>query len=84
MNSIDDDAKLLGIDEKVWNDFSKPKVEQLEFTQITDQVDDKASFERHKEAMRKRWFEYYKRCKDQQKKFKLIDQYNFLAQSKQR
>jgi len=39
---------------------------------------------RHRLSMAQRWFGYYNKSKDPQKKFKLIDQYNFLAQQRQR
>lgn len=48
------------------------------------QQDEKEAFERHKQAMAKRWFGYYRKCKDKKKKLKLIDQYNFVATMKQR
>lgn len=60
----------------------KPVIEQPEFPEIVEAIDDKEAFDRHKEAIRKRWFGYYKKCKDQQKKFKLIDQYNYLARQR--
>lgn len=88
MQSIDDDAKMLGIDEKVWQQFkqqtSKPQQIQLEFEEIVGPIDDREAFIRRKEALAKRWFGYYRKCKDQQKKFKLIDQYNKVALMKQR
>ena len=87
MNTIDEDAiNVLGINEKLWKEFreNKPVVEQPEFPEIVDAIDDKEAFLRHKESMRKRWFEYYKKCSSQKKKFKLIDGYNFLAQSRGR
>lgn len=86
MNSIDDDARLLGIDNDLWKEFKKsPKyVEQPEFPEIVDDIDDKEAFIRHKKALAKRWFGYYRKCKYHDKKIKLVDQYNFLAQSRQR
>lgn len=45
---------------------------------------DKEAFIRRKQALVKRWFGYYNKCKDQQKRLNLIDQYNFIATMKQR
>lgn len=45
---------------------------------------DKETFIRRKQALVKRWFGYYCKCKDQQKRLKLINQYNFIATMKQR
>lgn len=47
-----------------------------------EEQDKHEAFIRHKQAMAMRWFGYYRKCKDQKKRLKLIDQYNFLAQSK--
>ena len=79
MDSLDDDAKLIGIDEEVWRKFreSKPKQEQMEFPEIVDPIDDREAFIRHKQSMAKRWFGYYK--KSNQKKLRLIYQYNKIA-----
>ena len=60
------------------------RLEQMEFPEIVEPIDDGEAFIRHKQEMARRWFKYYRKEKDQQKKFKLIDQYNFLAQSRQR
>lgn len=38
----------------------------------------------HKKRMAMRWFGYYKKCKDKQKKLRLINQYNHLAQQRGR
>ena len=85
MNSIDEDAKLVGISPDVWENFKKTfKCEQIEFESIVNPIDEKEAEERHRASMAKRWFGYYKRCADQQKKFKLIDQYNSLAKPKER
>lgn len=46
------------------------------------QQDDKEAFERHKQAMAKRWFSYYKKCKS--KRNTILDQYNKIATMKQR
>ena len=56
-----------------------PRMEQAEFESITNPIDDREAFIRHKQEMARRWFGYYRKCKDKQKKFKLIDQYNYLA-----
>ena len=48
------------------------------------QQDDREAEERHRVSMAQRWFGYYRKCTDQQKKFKLIDQYNSLAKPKER
>jgi len=86
MQTIDDDAKILGINEDTWRRFktNSQKAEQAEFESITNPIDDREAFIRHKQAMARRWFEYYKRCQDQKKKFRLIDQYNALAQTRER
>lgn len=85
MNSIDDDAKLVGISPEVWEDFKRTfKYEQMEFESIVGPIDDKAAEERHRLSQAKRWFGYYRKCKSQEKKFKLIDQYNWLATSRER
>jgi len=86
MQTIDDDAKILGINEDTWRRFktNSQKAEQTEFESITNPIDDREAFIRHKQAMARRWFEYYKRCQDQKKKFRLIDQYNALAQTRER
>lgn len=86
MQSIDDDAKLIGINEETWKKFkeSKPIQEQLEFSAIVDPIDDREAFIRRKQALAKRWFGYYRKCKDPQKKLKLIDQYNLVATMQQR
>lgn len=85
MQNIDDDARTIGINEETWRQFKElHKVEQPEFEEIVAPIDDKEAFIRHKEAMARRWFGYYRKCKDPQKKLKLIDQYNFVATMKQR
>ena len=86
MQTIDDDAKILGINEDTWHRFktNSQKAEQAEFENITNPIDDREAFIRRKQALAKRWFGYYKKCKDQQKKVKLIDQYNYLAQQRGR
>ena len=45
---------------------------------------DSETYLRRKMSLAHRWFEYYKKCKDQKKKMKLIDSYNLLAQTKMR
>jgi hypothetical protein len=55
---------------------------QGEFEELTGPIDDREAFIRHKRSMAKRWFEYYKRCQDQKKKFRLIDQYNAIAKQR--
>ena len=40
---------------------------------------DSETFIRRKQALAQRWFGYYRKCKYQQKKFKLIEQYNKIA-----
>lgn len=79
MDNIDEDAKLLGIDEEVWRKFRdiKPKQEQMEFSEIVDPIDDREAFIRHKQAMAKRWFGYYRKCKGDRNA--IIDQYNKIA-----
>ena len=82
MDSLDEDAELIGIDQKTWKEFKQMYIQDdLPYFQ---EQDDKEAFIRHKQAMAKRWFGYYRKCKDSQKKFKLIDQYNYLAQQRGR
>lgn len=86
MNSLDKDAELIGIDPKTWKEFKRmtdPKYVQDDLPYFQQQ-DEKEAFERHKQAMTKRWFGYYKKCKDKKKKLKLIDQYNLVATMRQR
>lgn len=70
-DEIDKDAiEILGINPKIWKEFrgmTDPKYTQ----------DDKEAFERHKQAMAKRWFGYYKKCKGN--KNAIIDQFNKIA-----
>ena len=40
---------------------------------------DHEEYLRYKRNLARRWFAYYKKCQDQQKKMKLIKQYNLLA-----
>lgn len=85
MNNIDEDARLIGINTELWEEFKRStKTEQLEFESIVGPIDDKEAEARHRASMAKRWFGYYRKCSDQQKKFKLIDQYNSLAKPKER
>jgi len=60
------------------------RMEQMEFESIVNPIDDREAEQRHRQAMAKRWFGYYKKCTDQSKKNKLIDQYNSLAKPKER
>lgn len=80
MRSIDDDAKLIGINPKTWKEFrgmtdEKYVQDDLPYFQ---QQDDREAFERRKLALVNRWFGYYKKC-NTQKKSRLIDQYNRIA-----
>lgn len=109
MNSIDEDARLLGIDPKIWSEFKEmytswkdermtqykerelPSVRELplkrelpperlmqgEFESITGPIDDREAFIRRKQALAKRWFGYYKKCKGDRNR--IIDQYNKIA-----
>jgi len=94
MNSIDNDAiNVLGINEKLWKEFrgmtdkyiqdDLPGMLEAE-TEAKQASIDKETACRRKEALTRKWFGYYRKCKDPEKKFKLIDQYNFLAQSRGR
>ena len=58
------------------------RLEQMEFQEVVEPIDDREAFIRHKQAMAKLWFEYYKKCHNQQKKMALIDQYNYLARQR--
>lgn len=40
---------------------------------------DRETFIRRKQALALRWFGYYRKCKDQNKKFDLLRQYNRVA-----
>ena len=40
---------------------------------------DKETYLRRKQALALRWFGYYRKCKDQNKKFDLLRQYNRVA-----
>jgi len=85
MNSIDEDARLIGINPELWEEFKRStKTEQLEFESIVGPIDDNEAEKRHRASMAKRWFGYYRKCADQSKKSKLIDQYNSLAKPKER
>lgn len=98
MNSIDDDAKIAGINKELWERFKEmydpkeisdgkptaPTLTQAEFESIVGQIDDKEAEARHRASMAQRWFGYYRKCTSQEKKFKLIDQYNSLAKPKER
>ena len=115
MNSIDEDAELLGIDPEIWKEFRgmntswkeermtqykerelpsirelplerelpPPRMEQAEFESITNPIDDREAFIRHKEAMARRAFAWYRLSKKKDKS-KLIDIYNGIATMKQR
>ena len=61
-----------------------PRMEQAEFESITNPIDDREAFIRHKQELARRWFGYYKKCKDQKKKMSLVDQYNYLAHQRER
>ena len=60
------------------------RMQQAEFESIVGPIDDKEAEARHRASMAKRWFGYYRKCISQEKKFKLIDQYNSLAKPKER
>ncbi len=87
MNSIDEDAiEVLGINPKIWKEYRRMTGDKYVQDDLPyfQQQDDKEAFERHKQAMAQKWFKYYRACKDPQKKMSLIDQYNRIAQMKQR
>lgn len=98
MNSIDADAERIGINKEIWERFKEmhkpkeisdgkpiaPTLTQAEFESIVGPIDDKEAEKRHRASMAHRWFGYYRKCTDQQKKFKLIDEYNSLAKPKER
>ena len=88
MNSIDDDARLIGIDEEVWRKFRQmtERYEQPDLdgfakaeAEAREASVDREAFIRRKQALAKRWFGYYRKCKDPEKKNKLIDEYNWIA-----
>ena len=106
MNSIDEDAELIGIDKKVWMEFrgmtswkeergtqyrEKPLEREVppkrlqphpRFVQddlpYFQQQDDKEAFERHKQAMAKRAFAWYRLSKKKDKS-RLVDIYNKIC-----
>jgi len=79
MNSIDEDAEIMGINPETWKKFKEMHhVEQPEFEEITAPIDDKEAFIRHKEAMARRAFSWYRLSKKKDKS-KLIDIYNRTA-----
>lgn len=82
-HSIDEDAELVGIKSETWKEFKKVyKVEQPEFKEIVNPVDDAEAKKRHLQAIRERWFGYYKKCKSNRNT--IIDQYNKIALMKQK
>lgn len=86
-DDIDRDAiEVLGINPKIWKEYRRMTGEKYVQDDLPyfQQQDDKEAFERHKQAMAQKWFKYYRACKDPQKKMSLIDQYNKIAQMKQR
>lgn len=98
MNDIEKDVELIGMNKEIWDKFKEmycpkevsekkptaPTLTQMEFESIVGPIDDKEAEQRHRASMAKRWFGYYRKCKDQQKKFKLIDEYNSLAKPKEK
>lgn len=86
-DDIDRDAiEILGINPKIWKEYRRMTGDKYVQDDLPyfQQQDDKEAFERHKQAMAQKWFKYYRACKDPQKKMSLIDQYNRIAQMKQR
>ena len=62
-----------------------PTLTQEEFESIVGPIDDREAEQRHRASMAKRWFfGYYRKCKDPEKKLRLIDQYNRLAKPRER
>lgn len=98
MTDIDKDAELIGIEKEIWERFKEmyipkevsdgkptaPTLTQMEFESIVNPIDDKEAEQRHRASMAKRWFGYYRKCGNQEKKNKLIDQYNSLAKPRER
>jgi len=81
MNNIDDDAiNVLGIKKEVWMEFRKMTDEKYVQDDLPyfQQQDDKEAFVRHKEAMARRAFAWYRLSKKKDKS-KLIDIYNGIA-----
>ena len=85
MPSIDDDAKLIGIDEKVWQRFKKMYVQddlpgflESEAKARESKISYDEWFE-HKRRQAMRWFGYYRKCKDGSKIQKISEQYNKIA-----
>lgn len=99
MNNIDKDAEIAGIDKEIWKKFKElyapkeisegkptaPTLTQMEFESIVGPIDDREAEQRHRDSMAKRWFfGYYRKCQDQKKKAKLIDEYNSVAKPRER
>ena len=84
-DDIDRDAELIGIDPKIWKEFrgmTDEKYVQDDLPYFQKQ-DDHEAFIRHKEAMARRAFAWYRLSKKKDKS-KLIDIYNGIATMKQR
>lgn len=78
MPSLDEDAKLIGINPEKLKRFQK-SIKQGEFESITGPIDDREAFIRRKRALAQRWFSYYRKCKNQKKKMDIITQYNAVC-----
>lgn len=76
-DDLDRDAvEILGINPKIWKEYRKMYTQDdLPYFQ---QQDDKEAFERHKQAMAKRAFAWYRLSKKKDKS-RLIDIYNRTA-----
>lgn len=92
-DAIEEDVRLVGINKKVWSEFRHmtERYEQPDldgFAQAEAEAReagiDKETKIRYKQAMAQKWFKYYRACKDPKKKIALIDQYNKIAQQRQR
>lgn len=85
-DEIDRDAiEVLGINPKIWKEYRRMTGEKYVQDDLPyfQQQDDKEAFIRHKEAMARRAFAWY-RLSMKKNKSKLIDIYNGIATMKQR
>jgi hypothetical protein len=91
MNTIDDDAKELGINQEIWKEFKEKKTYQDDLphfleveARAREESIDAEAHERRRAALFRRWFGYYRKCKDQNKKIDIIKQYNAVCMMRAR
>ena len=90
MNNIDEEAKEVGISQETWSKFKEryvqedlPKFREVEALAREDSIDAEAH-ERRRAALFRRWFGYYRKCKDPKKKLDIIRQYNAVCMMRAR